>query len=279
MMLAPVASLAAQQPRNWTDTITPFQVIGNIHYVGTAGIAAWLITTPSGYILLDVGVPEAEPQVARNIAALGFRVSDVKILINSHAHYDHSGGIAAFKRRSGAELWMSAGDTAAMQRGVYIGLESDTSFNFPGARVDRIVHDSTRITLGGVTLTALLTPGHSGGATTWLMEVDDKGVKRSVVFFGGATVAANRLAPTEQYPGIVADYRRTFARMRHVRAEVFLSPHAEQYDLLAKRSRLQSQKVNPFVDPEELGRAMRALESAFERSLAEQQARGAGRRR
>ncbi|HYW52246.1 MAG TPA: subclass B3 metallo-beta-lactamase [Gemmatimonadaceae bacterium] len=265
-------ALTAQVPTAWTDTIAPFRMIDNVHYVGSAGLSAFLITTPKGHILLDAGLPSNAPMVARNITRLGFALRDVRILLNSHAHYDHAGGLAALKRLTGARLFAMAGDTAALERGVYIGSESDASMRFPGVRVDSVLTDGSMVTLGGVTLTANLTAGHSAGCTSWSMPVTSDGAKHNAIFFCSASVAANRLAPRPQYPGIVADYRRTFARLRAVDADVFLAPHAELFDLRGKRGRIAAGRPNPFIDAALLRQVTLQAEAAFTKELARQEA-------
>ncbi|MES3034376.1 MAG: subclass B3 metallo-beta-lactamase [Gemmatimonadota bacterium] len=268
--LLSVPTARAQHPANWTDTISPFRVIDNVYYVGSAGLSAWLITTPQGHILLDVGMPENGTMVERNIVRLGFKPGDVKVLLNSHAHFDHAGGLAQLKRRTGARLFAMAGDRTALEQGVYVGSESVAAYRFPAVRVDSVITDGATVTLGGVTLTANLTPGHSAGCTTWTMPVQSDGRRHTAAFFCSASVAANRLAPRPQYPGIVADYRRTFARLKAMEADVFLPPHAELFDLAARRARLGGGGPNPFIDPTALRRLAVTLEAAFEKELARQ---------
>ena len=260
----------AQTPANWTDSTTPFRVIGNVHYVGSAGLSAWLITTPKGHILLDVGMPQNGTMVERNIERLGFTLTDVKIILNTHAHFDHAGGIAQLKRRTGAKLFTMAGDRAALERGVYVGSEAEVAYRFPAVRVDSVLHDSSTVTLGGVTLVANLTAGHSAGCTTWTMPVQADGGRHTIAFFCSASVAANRLTPRPQYPGIVDDYRRTFARLRALDADVLLAPHAEIFDLPGKRARLIVGKPNPFIEAGALRRLAVSLEAAFDTELARQ---------
>lgn len=265
--------VGAQTPAAWTDTITPLRLIDNVYYVGTAGLSAFLITTPAGHILLDVGLPQNAAVVERNIEALGFRLADVRILLNSHAHFDHAGGLAAFKRRSGARLIATAGDRAALERGVYIGSETVRAFRFPRVHVDSVITDGGTVTLGGVTLTANVTAGHTAGCTSWTMPVMSDGVRHTAVFFCSASVAANRLAPNPQYPGIVADYRRTFSRLKSIDADVFLAAHTEFFDLQGKRARMTEGAPNPFIDPPALARITTMFESAFEKELARQRGR------
>jgi metallo-beta-lactamase class B len=268
-----VAGPAAAAPAAWTQPMAPFRVIDNVYYVGSAGIAAWIIKTPAGLILLDAGMPDYAPTVEANIRTLGFKLSDVKILLNSHAHFDHSGGLARIKADTGARLIASAGDRDALERGVYPGWEQDHSLDAPPVKVDRVVADGGAVVLGGVKLSAMITPGHSAGCTNYLMAVRDRGVPHTAFFFCSASVAANRLVPNPQYPGIVPDYRRTFARLKLVRADVLLAPHAEFYDLAGKRARLGKPGPNPFVVPGELQKLVADMEAGFVKALAEQTAR------
>ena len=271
-MLSLRPAVGAQSPAAWTQPTAPFRVIDNVYYVGTAGLPSWLITTPQGHILLDVGLPQNAGMVLRNIRRLGFRTRDVKILLNSHAHFDHSGGIAAVQRATGARLFASVGDREALERGVYIGSEDHTEFNFPPAHVDSLIPDGGAVTLGGVTLTANLTPGHTAGCTSWTLPVMADGAQHNAIFFCSASVAFNRLAPKPQYAGIVDDYRRTFARFKTIKADVFFAAHTELFDMPAKRARLSSGGPNPFVDPGELQRTVMQFEADFEKELARQQA-------
>jgi metallo-beta-lactamase class B len=269
------AEAQVNRPGPWTDTITPFPVIGNVHYVGSAGLASWLITTPEGHILLDVGLPENAAMVERNIAALGFKLTDVKYLLNTHAHLDHSGGMAQLKRSTGAQVLAMAGDRAALERGVYIGSEELKAFHFPPVRVDRVLRDRETVALGGVTLTANLTAGHTAGCTSWTMPITVDGARHTVVFFCSASVAGNRLAPRPQYQGIVADYRRTFRRLRTMQADILLAPHAEMFDLRQKRDALRglsAAQPNPFIVPGEFRALATELESGFAVELARQRA-------
>lgn len=262
----------ASAQANWTLPYPPFRVIGNVYYVGSAGLSSWLIRTPKGLILLDVGVPANAGLVEKNIQTLGFRVKDVKILLNSHAHYDHSGGLARLKADSGAQLYASAGDRPALEKGVYPGWETRVELNFPPVKVDRVLADGDKVRLGGVSLTAVLTPGHSAGCTSYLMHVTERGRGHTVFFLCSASVAANRLVPDPQYPGIIVDYHKTFARLKTLHADVYLAPHAEFYDLFGKRAAMGTSKENPFVKPGELEAATNDFETAFEQELARQQA-------
>lgn len=253
----------------WNEPFEPFNVIGNIYYVGTAGVSSFLIATPQGHFLLDGILPQSAPQIASNIAALGFDVRDVRYLLNSHAHIDHAGGLAGLQRASGATLVASAADQPVLEAGD-IGYGPSAGMRFPPVRVDRVIGDGERLTLGGVTLTAHLTPGHTAGCTSWSMQVvGADGARHTAFFHCSATVAGQSLVP-ESYPGMVEAYRATFAAVRRMEADLFLANHDNFFGLPEKRARQQAGNANAFVDPGELHAFNARLEAAFEQELARQ---------
>jgi len=260
----------AGMPQNWTEPAEPFEFFDDVYWVGTAGLAAYLFTTPDGHILLDVGVPENAALVETSIRALGFDVADIRYLLNSHAHFDHSGGLAELKAASGAQMVASAADRPALETGVYPGWESRTDLNFPPVAVDRVIEDGDTVSVGAVTLTAHLTPGHSPGCTSWAFTARENGREHKALVFCSASVALNRLRPDPQYAGIVEDYRETFRRMKDLEVDVYLTPHAEQFDLWEKRARLEGGGAHPFVDPAEKDRKLGAFEAAFKAALSAQ---------
>jgi metallo-beta-lactamase class B len=264
---------AAAIPANWTEPQKPFHVIDNVYYVGSAGLSSWLIVTPMGLVLLDVGEPQNAAMVEGNIEALGYHVKDIKILLNSHAHHDHSGGLAKLKADSGAKLYASAGDQPALEAGVYPGWEDRKDLDFPPVKVDHVLEDGEKVSLGGTTLTVVATPGHTAGCTSYLLPVTDRGEKHTAFFFCSASVALNRLAPNPQYSGIVDAYRKTFARLKAVHADVFLAPHAEMYDLPGKLARVRPGQPSPFVHPGDLEEAVAGFQRDFEQALATQSAK------
>ena len=266
-------SPAAIKHPDWVRPIKPFLVIDNVYYVGSADIASWLIKTPKGLILLDAGMPEYAPTVEANIRTLGFRPSNIKIMLISHAHFDHSGGLARIKADTGARLIASAGDRYALEHGVNPGAEDDHSYDAPPVKVDALIADGGKVSLGGVTLTAVLTPGHTAGCTNYLLPVRDAGRHHTVFFFCSASIAGNRLVPHPQYPGIVADYRRTFRRLKSIKADVFLAPHAEFFDHDKKLALVGKPGANPFIVPGELQRVANDLDRGFRRELVTQTAR------
>lgn len=262
-------SLAATR-REWNTPAEPFRVIGNIFYVGTRELGAYAIRTSGGVVLLDGALEESVPQIETNLKHLGLRAADVKILLNSHAHFDHSGGLARLKRDTGARLVASEGDRVSLESGTYLGSESLAYLNAPPVSVDRIIADGETVQLGDTTLTAHLTPGHTRGCTTWTMPVVEAGMAHTVVFYCSTSVALNRLAPLPQYPGIVEDYRHSFEILSTLEADVFLANHKDFFKLWEKRARQTPGTPNPFIDKAELGAFVAASKANFEQEFVRQ---------
>jgi metallo-beta-lactamase class B len=254
----------------WNTPTEPFRVIGNVYYVGTKGIASYLITGPDGNILMDTAMPEATGQIKANIQKLGFKLSDIRLILNTHAHFDHTGGFAEIKRETGAQLIAGLADKPLLEGGYYPGQETESALKFPAVRVDRAVRDGDVVTLGPLSLTAHGTPGHSPGCTTWTMEVKEGAEPHKIIFFCSATVALNQLVKNPTYSGIVEDYRSTFKRAALLDGDVFLAPHPEMYGMEEKRAQIAEGKPNPFVKPGEFQAYVGTLQTAFETALAKQ---------
>jgi len=257
---------AELDPPAWTQPIAPFRVIGPIDYVGSAGLAAYLIHTKAGAILIDGTMAENAPAIERNIVARGVPIRSVKLILLSHAHFDHAAGLAALKAASGARLVVGAGDRAAVDSGIPPGETSYGVIRFPAAKVDRGIRDGETVSLGGVTLTAVATPGHTPGCTSWRMRVPHHGRRLDVLFQCSVTVAGNRLIGNRAYPGIVADFRRSIARLGAMRADVVLPFHPESTDLMGRV------KAGTLVDRAVLPKLAREAGQAFEADLAKQAA-------
>jgi metallo-beta-lactamase class B len=270
---AAAAQISSDEEREWNQPVPPFRIAGNVYYVGAHEVAAYLVTTPAGHVVLDSGFEETVPLVLASVEALGFRPADVKLLIASHAHLDHVGGMATLRERTGARLLMSAADAELAARGGQGDPNFGDRFAFRPFSPDRVIADGEVVELGGVRLTAHVTPGHTRGCTTWTLRVEERGVPLDVVFLCSVTAPGYRLIGNPGHPGIVEDYRATFRRLAALPVDVFLANHGSFFDLHGKRERLCANPAeNPFVDPEGWRRHLERQREAFEGKLAEQQA-------
>ena len=261
---------------SWRAPVPPRTLVGNIHYVGASGVSSYLITTQVGHILLDTGFEDTVPIIQRGVEQLGFKLTDIKFILSSHAHIDHVGGHALMKKITGAQIVASAADARTLASGGtedYIQWPKETILYAP-AKADRIVADGEGITVGGVTLTAHVTPGHTRGATTWTMTVADGGATRHVVFFSSASINdGTRLLNNPLYPDFVRDFEATFATLRSLPCDIFLAPHGGQFAMAQKFARLErGEPENPFVDPTGWKRLIGGAEKAFRDQLAAERA-------
>lgn len=266
----PATAQNAQQRVEWNRPAEPFRIIGNVYYVGTEGLAAYLVAGPKGHVLIDGGLPESAPLIAANVERLGFRLSDVRYLLINHSHFDHSGGLAELKRRTGAKLVASRGDAPDLRAGRTLNRpELD---GFPPVTVERLIGDGGRVRLSGIELVAHLTPGHTKGCTSWGVRTEQDGRAYDVLFACSITVAGQKLRTDPAYPNAAGDFRRTYAKLRTLKTDVFLNFHPEFFDFKAKRAKQQAGDPLAFVDPAELGRQVDRAERAFQKELDAQSA-------
>ncbi len=270
-MFALPASAQQSQREKWNAPSEGFHIIGNVYYVGTGGLSSFLFKTSDGLILLDGALPESVPIIEGNIKKLGFKLSDIKIILNSHAHFDHSGGLQQLKKDIGAKLYAMEGDVSALEGGFYLGSEDVKAMGAPPVKVDKTLHDGDKVTLGDTTLTANLTPGHTRGCTSYGEPVSEGGKTYNLLVFCSATVAANRITPPLQYAGIIEDYRKTFAKAKAMKVDVFLAPHPEFADIMGKHARqvADSKGPNPFINSSEFKPFIEKAEADFEKTLKE----------
>lgn len=252
---------------SWNGPVKPFRIIGNIHYVGATGISSFLITTPQGHILIDTGFETTVPRIRDSMRSLGFRLEDIKIILNSHAHLDHAGGHALMKELTGAKIMMSEADAALLASG---GTNDFTPYSnemraYRPVKADRLLHDGEQVTLGSVTLTCHLTPGHTKGCTTWTMDVTEAGEVQHVLFFGSTSLLSGiPLLDNSRYPAIVEDYRQSFRKLKATPCDVFLAPHTGFFGLAEKSGRLEKgEKPNPFIDRDIYRKFIETSERAF----------------
>jgi len=254
--------------RAWNKSVPPFRIVGNLYYVGATEVCSFLITTSQGHILLDGGFVETAPQIEQNIATLGFKLEDVRILLNSHAHLDHAGGLAELKRKTGAKFIAAAGDAELIKKGGHGDFRFGDTLSFPPVDVDQTIGDGESIELGGQKLTAHLTPGHTKGNTTWTTKISDGARPYDVVFAGSPTALDYQFVPKESYPGIAADFERTFAVLKNLPCDIFLSDHGSFFSFREKRERLgRGENSNPFIDPDGYKKFVTHYEEEFRDKL------------
>ena len=250
----------------------PFRMIGNIHYVGASDLTAYLIITPQGHILLDCGLEETAPMIKENITQLGFRLEDVKWILVSHGHLDHAGGVAQMKEATGALLLAGEIEKPLLERGGKGDFHYGDQVPYPPVKVDRTLRDQETVELGGVRLTAHLTPGHTKGCITWTMQVEESGRLLEVVFVGSTSIPGYRLIHNTNYPNIAEDYTRMFAVMKQLPGDIFFGAHGIFYSMQAKRKRLDAgEKPNPYIDPEGYKSFINATEQTYREQLKKEQ--------
>lgn len=254
LSLVLLCSLAAGAPgaEEGNQPFPPFRIIGNIYYVGARDIASYLIVTPAGDFLLNTGYEDTALLIRASIQHMGFHLSDIRILLNSQAHFDHVAGQAAMQKWTGAKIYSSAADATVLETGGKTDPLYGKEHTFTPVKVDRIVRDGEGVTLGGVTLVAHLTPGHTRGCTTWTMKVADAGKQYDVVIVGGTSINPGvRLLHAPTYPGIADDFAQTFRVLRSLHCDIFLGAHGSYYGMISKRERQQAgQGSTPFLDPQ-----------------------------
>jgi metallo-beta-lactamase class B len=249
--------------------VEPAHIIDNIYYVGTNGVSSFLIVTPKGHILLDSGFNQSVPLIRNSVVTLGFRFEDIRILLSSHAHFDHVAGHALIQEQTGAQVMASALDAEVISRG-----DEQLWAGWRGARVDRLLHDGDIVRLDDVELTAHLTPGHTKGCTTWTMDAVDDGRKLQVVFIGGSGINPGvQLVGNKEYPDIADDYARTFTVLKGLKPEVFLAQHPDIFGFEDKVRQLRSgAEHNPFIDPEGFRQHVKESEDAYREQLQRERA-------
>lgn len=249
-LFAIVTSLSAQS--DWHDPFPPHRIADNLYYVGSKGLSSYLVSTTNGHILINSSFERTVPIIRTNVEALGFKFSDIKILLTSHAHSDHAAGHALVKELTGARVEVMEGDAkviASGGKGQYLYTDAD---GWKPCAVDRVLKDGDIVTLGEARLTARLTPGHTRGCTTWLMQAKDGGKILNVVIVGSPNVNPGyELVRNRDYPEIADDYTKTFRLLKELPCDIFLGAHGSYYGMETKYDRLQKDaKSNPFIDPE-----------------------------
>jgi metallo-beta-lactamase class B len=272
-MLAFAGVSHAQADPKWTEPFPPYRVIGNVYYVGSRGLASYLITTPQGNILVNSSLEASVPLIRDSVEKLGFHFKDTKILLISHAHYDHCGGSAAVKELTGAKYMVMDADVPEIESGGKGNFQYGGVQSYQPAKVDRVLHDGDEVKLGGTVLTAHLTPGHTKGTTTWTMKATEGSKTYNVVIVGSPNVNPGyKLVNNSLYPQIADDYALMFRVLKSLPCDVFLGAHGDYYGMEAKYSKMKEGGANPFIDPDGYKSYVAEREQTFLRDLAEQRA-------
>jgi metallo-beta-lactamase class B len=248
-------------PAGWNDPFPPYKILDNFYYVGTKELASFLIDTPQGLILMNSNYEASVPVIRKNVETLGFKFTDIKILIAGHAHPDHVGGDALVKQLTGAQVIVGRVDAPK------------TAEFRPGGKehpIDRMVDDGESVTFGGTTLTAHMMPGHTRGCLAWTMDLKENGKTNHV--FVECSLNGRFLQTLDNYPGMVDDFRATYKKARSFQVDVWVSSHASFYNMAEKYARLQkrgSGDPNPFIDPQGYQAHVDEYEKSFEAAAAQ----------
>ena len=266
---------AAKLSADWTEPFEPFKIAGNLYYVGSRGLANYLIATPKGHILINSDLEENVPMIRASVEKLGFKFTDIKILVISHGHWDHDAGSDTIKKLTGAKYMVMETDVSVVESGGRTDFQygGDPATFYTPTKVDRVLRDGDEIRLGGTILTAHLTPGHTKGCTTWTMQVEEAGKTYDAVIIGSPNVNPGyRLVNNAAYPQIAADYEKTFRVLKALKCDIFLGAHGNYFGLETKYARMKQEGFAVFIDPEGYRKYVAEKEQAFRNELAKQKA-------
>ncbi|HEY2962689.1 MAG TPA: subclass B3 metallo-beta-lactamase [Pyrinomonadaceae bacterium] len=276
LMLTVIAFTGGQQApsqNDWTEPFPAFRIAGNLYYVGSRGLASYLITTPQGHILINSDTEANVPLIRTSVESLGFKFSDIKILLISHAHWDHNAGSDTIKKLTGAKYMVMEEDVSVVESGGKTDFHyaNDPTALYTPTKVDRVLHDGDEVKLGDAVLTAHLTPGHTKGCTTWTMKVKENSKTRDVVIVGSPNVNPGyKLVDNTQYPGITADFEKTFRVLNSLPCDYFLGAHGSYFDMETKYKQFKAGVSTAFIDPQGYKAYVSDRERAFRRELAKQ---------
>ena len=273
LLLVALPRLKAADDPAWTRAFPPFRIAGNLYYVGSEDLAAYLIATPSGDILINSNLESSPALIRRSVEALGFHFADIKILLISHGHFDHCAGSAEIRKMTGAKYLVMDADVPVVESGGHTDFNyaNSNSSWFPPTHVDRGLHDGDTVWLGGTVLTAHKTAGHTKGTTTWTLDETEGGKSLHVVIVGSPNVNPGyRLVDNKNYPQIADDYRHEFQVLNSLPCDVFLGAHGAYFGMKAKYERWKAGDRGAFIDPEGYKAYITDRQQAFERELQRQ---------
>ena len=274
-VIGSAGALYAQANADWTEPFPPFKIAGNLYYVGSKGLANYLIATPQGHILINSDLEQNVPLIRASVEKLGFKFTDIKILLISHAHWDHNAASDAIKKLTGAKYMVMEADVSVVESGGKTDFQygKDPTALYAPTKVDRALHDGDEVKLGGAVLVAHLTPGHTKGCTTWTMKAQEAGKTYNVVIIGSPNVNPGyRLVNNSAYPQIAADYEKMFRVLKSLPCDIFLGAHGSYFDLETKYAKMKESTPIALVDPEGYKKFVAEKEQAFRTELAKQRA-------
>lgn len=256
----------------YSEAVEPFRIVGNIYYVGARNIASYLITTPQGHIMIDTGVNEMAPVIRANVEKLGFKLQDVEILLSSHAHFDHIQGHAAMKKATGARVMAIGEDAAALAAGIDKSPLADEGWE--PVVVDRVLKDGDTVALGGTTLRAVWSPGHTPGCTTWTTSVQDNGRTYSVAFYGGgAPNGGVKLIGNPKFPNLVDETLGTFKKLKTLTPDIYLVGHPQAL-FAGKVEQIKAGATpHPLISPGAWTKMIADTEATFLKRVEEEKAK------
>ncbi|MEP7243637.1 MAG: subclass B3 metallo-beta-lactamase [Gammaproteobacteria bacterium] len=265
---------SAQTNPGWTTPIAPFRIADGLYYVGSQDLASYLVVTPKGNILINSSLESSPGLISKSVEQLGFKYSDIKILLISHAHWDHDAGSARVIQETGAKYMVMDGDVPVVESGGATDFAYADS-PYPKARVDRVLHDGDEVKLGDAVLVAHKTPGHTRGCTTWTMKVKQNGKSLNAVIVGSWNVnpgfrLVDKPGQPASYPGMADDYRKTFAVLKKLPCDIFLGAHGMYFNMLEKLTKVAQAGESVWIDRQGYKAAVTEREKAFEAELQKQ---------
>lgn len=273
-LLLNAAFAQVKEPANtdpdWSKHYEPFRIAGNLYYVGTYDLASYLITTPAGNILINTGLASSEEDIRGNIEKLGFRFSDIKILLNTQAHYDHLGAMAAIKEKTGAQLMVEEQDKEVCETGGSADYElAHLGQSFRPVTPDRLLHDHDKIRLGDMMLTVLHHPGHTKGSCSFIFSVKDEQKSYRVLIANMPTIITEKkFGDIKEYPSIAKDYGHTLRKMEKLKFDLWVASHASQFDLHKKHRPGDPYNLAAFAGRADYDEELQELEKKFEAKLS-----------
>lgn len=258
--------------KEWTQAYQPFRIAGNLYYVGTYELASYLVTTPQGNILINTGVASSFETIRDNIKALGFKLTDIKILLTTQVHYDHVGAMAAMKKATGAKMMVDAADSGVLADGGLSDYElKSKGVMFRGVRADRVLHDHDTISLGGMQLVLLHHPGHTRGSCSYLFDVKDEQRSYRVLIANMPTIISERkFSDISDYPGIAKDFAYTLGDLKKQTFDIWLASHASQFDFHKKHHPGDAYNPMAFADRKGYDEELNELKSAYDKKMAQE---------